>query len=282
MGIDIIDASGALHGNVECLDAIDMMMEASSFVCDTLNDVLSMNKIEEGKMVFELAPFDIRAMISRVVMVANGQASTKNLRILVNIDPLLNAHVVSDRFRIEHVLANLISNAIKFSRPNTVIGVDVEVVPSASFPRSSSDTAIADLMSSNSTSSTSSNAKSSSNTNSNSNDGSKNSKDTAKPKSTKSKSGSGSSRRREKREKVVLAYRFTVSDHGPGITDDDIAKLFKPFSQINPSIIQVGFQNLEIRIINIRTYIYIYIYNITQSKNTLSHIYIHICIHIEY
>jgi len=256
MGIDIIEASGALHGNVECQDAIDMMMEASSFVCDTLNDVLSMNKIEEGKMVFELAPFDIRAMISRVVMVANGQAAMKNLRILVNIDPLLNAHVVSDRFRIEHVLANLISNAIKFSRPNTVIGVDVEVVPYAAIPRSTSDTVIADpMMASTSSSSSSSSYSSQTDMNNEANNNGTSASNTntsasstksssSRTKSGKQKTGSGGSRKREKREKVVLAYRFTVSDHGPGITNEDIAKLFKPFSQINPSIIQVFYHNI--------------------------------------
>lgn len=50
MGIDILETSGALRGNIECIEALDMMVEAASFVCDTLNDVLSMNKIEEGKM----------------------------------------------------------------------------------------------------------------------------------------------------------------------------------------------------------------------------------------
>jgi len=50
MGIDIIEASGAVSHKAECVDALRMMIEASSFVCDTLNDVLSMNKIEEGKM----------------------------------------------------------------------------------------------------------------------------------------------------------------------------------------------------------------------------------------
>ena len=46
---------------------------------------------------------------------------------MVNKGPTVPDVVLGDRFRIEHVISNLISNAIKFSPCGAAIGVDVSV-----------------------------------------------------------------------------------------------------------------------------------------------------------
>eukprot|EP01037_Dinobryon_pediforme_P048845 gene48845-biopygen24135 len=46
------------------LELLSMMKGASDFMADTLNDVLSLQKIEEGKLELELNPFSISASLT--------------------------------------------------------------------------------------------------------------------------------------------------------------------------------------------------------------------------
>ena len=52
---------------------------------DTLNDVLSMQKIEEGKLELDLTPFSIRESIMRVCFTFKGAALAKQIHLAVKI-----------------------------------------------------------------------------------------------------------------------------------------------------------------------------------------------------
>ena len=48
-----------------------MMKGASEFMSDTLNDVLSMQKIEDGKLELDLSPFSIKEAVAKVTIQSN-------------------------------------------------------------------------------------------------------------------------------------------------------------------------------------------------------------------
>jgi anti-sigma regulatory factor (Ser/Thr protein kinase) len=104
-----------------------MMRNASDFMSDTLNDVLSMQKIEEGKLELDLSPFCISDAISKVFATYRGAVSVKKLTLRKTVDESMPSRIIGDRYRIEHVIANLLSNAVKFSREETCIDVIVKV-----------------------------------------------------------------------------------------------------------------------------------------------------------
>ena len=65
------------------LEIFRMMQDACVFMSNTLNDVLSMEKIEAGAMSLDLAAFCLADMVNHVIMSVQGQASAKELRITV-------------------------------------------------------------------------------------------------------------------------------------------------------------------------------------------------------
>lgn len=107
-------------------EAIDMMNGATRFMGDTLNDVLSMQKIEDGKMELIMKAFTMGSLIKAATTAVKGCADSKNMTISVvsEVDlPMERGSYIGDRFRLEHVLVNFLSNAIKFSPKGSKITV---------------------------------------------------------------------------------------------------------------------------------------------------------------
>ncbi len=104
------------------------------FMRDTLNGMLSMQKIEEGHLQLELAPFSFANMISGAVVAFQSALSSKHLKVATSISKLVPALVVGDYHRIQHVFSNFLSNAVKFSFDGATIYVDVSLGASGLLP----------------------------------------------------------------------------------------------------------------------------------------------------
>src|SRR5207253_8574739 len=95
-----------------------------------LNDILDFSKIEAGKLVIEPMPFDLRIAVEEVAEMVASRAAEKQLDLIVRYDPRAPRHVVGDAGRIRQVVANLVSNALKFTHAGHVlINVECEEAP---------------------------------------------------------------------------------------------------------------------------------------------------------
>ncbi|MCA1859267.1 response regulator [Janthinobacterium sp. HSC-3S05] len=85
-----------------------------------INDVLDVSKIEAGHMTIEQAPFRLAEVIEKIA--ASMGVAAHDKPIAVRIGPLPDGidHVLGDALRLEQVLVNLGSNAIKFTPQGTV------------------------------------------------------------------------------------------------------------------------------------------------------------------
>ncbi|MBP3923852.1 hypothetical protein J6E39_01255 [bacterium] len=79
-----------------------------------INDLLDLSKIEAGKMTFNFKTTNIKPVIEYVKSSLSGVAKSANLNLVVNIDENL-PDITADSQRLEQVLTNLVSNAIKFT-----------------------------------------------------------------------------------------------------------------------------------------------------------------------
>ena len=87
----------------------------------TVDDMLDLDKLEEGKLVLTLAPFSVRRMLRSVSMQVNAAARAKNLRFVTSVSPLLaDVALVGDAGRIQQVLTNFCWNAVKFTTEGVV------------------------------------------------------------------------------------------------------------------------------------------------------------------
>mmetsp|Transcript_3773 Transcript_3773/g.5315 ORF Transcript_3773/g.5315 Transcript_3773/m.5315 type:complete len:648 (+) Transcript_3773:74-2017(+) len=125
IGIEILNRSDKL--DVIERESLLMMAGASEFMAGTLNDVLSMQKIEEGKMELEFRPFSLSDTVTRVLSTFKGATIAKSLNMVKSIAADVPPRALGDKFKIEHVVGNLLSNSIKFSPHGGTITVSVTV-----------------------------------------------------------------------------------------------------------------------------------------------------------
>ena len=112
MGIDMLKMSDALH--TEEKEYLVMMSGATEFMSDTLNNVLNMHKIEEGKLELDQAPFSIVDSVNKVLSALHGMTAGKAIVTIKDYAANVPAFVNGDRYRVEHIISNLVSNAVKF------------------------------------------------------------------------------------------------------------------------------------------------------------------------
>jgi signal transduction histidine kinase/CheY-like chemotaxis protein len=88
---------------------------SSQVLMGVINDILDFSKIEAGKLSIERVAFSTEKMIDYLVSAYTLQAQQKNLNFSVNVSTSLPAHLLGDPLRINQVLLNLCSNAVKFT-----------------------------------------------------------------------------------------------------------------------------------------------------------------------
>ena len=94
-----------------------------------LNDVLDMSKIEAGRMELEERPFELRPLVASVVDLYSETARAKGVSLTAHVHEDLPAWITGDPLRIRQILANLVSNAVKFTHAGQV-ALDVDRAPS--------------------------------------------------------------------------------------------------------------------------------------------------------
>lgn len=92
-----------------------------------INDLLDLSKIEAGKMDFHFAPTNINTVINYVKSALSEVAKTKGLN-LVTEEYQKIPNITADSRRLEQVLTNLVSNAIKFTPEGKTITISSRLV----------------------------------------------------------------------------------------------------------------------------------------------------------
>lgn len=80
-----------------------------------INDILDLAAIESGKLRFENIPFNLQDLLPSLIGTFAYQAKEKRILLDYKIDPSLNQILLGDPVRLNQILINLISNAVKFT-----------------------------------------------------------------------------------------------------------------------------------------------------------------------
>ncbi len=86
-----------------------------------LNDILDFAKIEAGKLTLESVEFDLRDTIEDAVTLFTKSADAKGLELTYALPNDLPGTVKGDPYRLNQVLTNLISNAVKFTERGEIV-----------------------------------------------------------------------------------------------------------------------------------------------------------------
>ena len=100
----------------------DVLKHSSDHMLGLINQVLDFSKIEAGKMELERTSFDLKNTIENVYGIFKSQYEEKELGLQLRFDSKLeNKRFIGDPTRLSQVLANLLSNAHKFTASGEVI-----------------------------------------------------------------------------------------------------------------------------------------------------------------
>ena len=108
---------------------LSMAMRNVQRLSGIINDLLDLSKIEAGKMDFNFAPVNINTVIDYVKSALSEVAKSKGLTIITDTPDNL-PEITADSQRLEQVLTNLVSNAIKFTPENKTIKISSSIVNS--------------------------------------------------------------------------------------------------------------------------------------------------------
>jgi len=93
---------------------------AGEFLLRQINNILSLSRIEAGKMPIEQIDFDLSEVLSTARAMVLTQAQQKKLRLTIHIDPKAPLQLHGPKHHLEEILLNLLGNAIKFTEKGYV------------------------------------------------------------------------------------------------------------------------------------------------------------------
>ncbi len=111
--------------NDEQKDYVRISQTAGENLLNLINDVLDFSKIESGRLELDNTGFNLREVLDNTGDILSPRAAGKGLELLVHMKPDVPELVTGDPNRLQQVLINLISNAIKFTDHGEIV-VDVE------------------------------------------------------------------------------------------------------------------------------------------------------------
>lgn len=94
---------------------LEAILESSQFMAELINDLLDVAKIESGRLQLDWQAVDLAQLVERNVRLNRLLASKKEIELELDVEPEASPTVVADAGKVEQVLNNLISNAVKYS-----------------------------------------------------------------------------------------------------------------------------------------------------------------------
>jgi signal transduction histidine kinase/FixJ family two-component response regulator len=113
--LGMAQAMGADNLSGRQRERLEVVTQSGQALLAIVNDVLDLAKVEAGKVELENRPFDLEATIRQAEASFEAIALSKGIEFTSSVDESAAGRYVGDALRLRQVLANLISNAVKFT-----------------------------------------------------------------------------------------------------------------------------------------------------------------------
>lgn len=108
-------AARSIGDDEQVADCISKIGISSRFLLALINDILDMSRIESGKMLLKKEKIPVEEFLTGVNSICYSQASAKGVEYECIVDPVLDDYYIGDAMKLQQVLINILSNAIKFT-----------------------------------------------------------------------------------------------------------------------------------------------------------------------
>ena len=113
-------------------DSIRMINTSGELLRAVVDDVLDYAKLESGSFEVDVKPTKLQHTLDSVLYSISQKVQDKNIRVRTHFSPTLPEYIETDSRRLQQVLFNLLGNAGKFSKPDSVIDLSVSLVKGSS------------------------------------------------------------------------------------------------------------------------------------------------------
>ena len=108
-------AAASLDNRDKLTDCLGKIGLSSRYLLSLINDILDMSRIESGKVSIINEEFDFRSFVEGISSIIYPQAKNKNIVFDLNIEGVVDERYRGDPLRLNQVLINILSNALKFT-----------------------------------------------------------------------------------------------------------------------------------------------------------------------
>ena len=113
-------------------DYLKKIAQASNHLLSLINDVLDMSRIESGKVTINERPENLAEILQELRNIIQSDIHSKNMELFIDTVDVTDEEVFCDKLRLNQILLNLTSNAIKFTPEGGTVAIRVTQKPSHS------------------------------------------------------------------------------------------------------------------------------------------------------
>lgn len=109
-------AAQSIGDDEQVADCISKIGISSRFLLSLINDILDMSRIESGKMLLKSEKIPTEEFLNGLNSICYAQAASRGVDYECIVDPILDDYYIGDAMKLQQVLINILSNAIKFTK----------------------------------------------------------------------------------------------------------------------------------------------------------------------
>ena len=109
----------------QVLDYLKKISTSSQHLLSLINDVLDMSRIESGKVKIEEKAVHLPDLVHDVRSIIQPNVSAKRLSLFIDTMDVENEDIITDPLRLNQILLNIVSNAIKFTPTGGMISIRI-------------------------------------------------------------------------------------------------------------------------------------------------------------
>ena len=107
------------------------ILTSSNHLLSLINDVLDMSRIESGKVKIEEQQCSLPGIMHDLKTIVQADVSAKQLEFFIDTLDVVDEDIYCDKLRLNQVLLNVLSNAMKFTKPGGTVSVRIVQRPGA-------------------------------------------------------------------------------------------------------------------------------------------------------
>ena len=104
---------------------LNKIMTSSKHLLSLINDILDMSHIESGKVRINEEETNLPEIIHDLKAIVQSNIKAKQFEFYIDTLDVTNETVICDKFRLNQVLLNILSNAMKYTKPGGTVGVRI-------------------------------------------------------------------------------------------------------------------------------------------------------------